>query len=158
VTPAPRLAVYGAPPILAALEAVGAGRTDGDQSRTARLAVICERHDAIVADACPALTAAEWGVILDVRNGAHLLEEAGAMSGPATVAAEIEDLLDDPTWASRHRDLTVEDVRALAQRLATTPFANRVAVVEIAQRWWARHEALPGEVAAGVRAVGGRVA
>lgn len=158
MTAAPRLAVYGAPPILAALDAVSAG-TDGEQSRTARLATVCERYLTIVREHCPLLTLPQWGAVLDVRNGARLLEEAGSGIGPDTIAAELDDLRrEDPLWQARHPELTPQALDDLVSMLLTADPAARTAVVEVADRWWA----LPSRSVVGLEqslaAAGARIA
>lgn len=109
-----------------ALKIVGADQ-GGEYLIDERLASMIDRYLIIVTDATPALKKAEWCALCDVGNGA-LFTAPGAGQ---TLYFELADAADEMSekWGI--------DAAELAERVEAMPLAERYAIAEIVQRFWA---------------------
>lgn len=143
---AERLTIYVGPPVDEALRGIGpgeAGRGGDPESRSGRINAVCERYLATVERDMPELAKGEWCLFCDILNSSfrdrHLIDG---------LALEVADSEPDGTgekWAV--------DVRALALKVDAMTFGQKVAIVEVVDRFWRITGTDYGEmlVAAGAR-------
>jgi hypothetical protein len=115
-------------------------------NKSGRLGRVCGRYLEIVTHCTPALTRAEWCAVCDALAGTWRQDGAWRF-----VDREIED-------AARLRDLAtryVIDAESLVARAKAWSPAERVAVVEIVERFW-ENDTMPHHEA--IRAAGARIA
>jgi hypothetical protein len=87
------------------------------------------RYEGIRADACPTLTEAEWSAIVDVLNGTWLMAEHTDADPARHLWAEMAD---SPEMAEKWGI----DIEELVITLRNQPYAARIAIVEVATRFW----------------------
>lgn len=115
-----KLSVYAGEPL--ALVLVG-----HDENRSGRINTVCDRYLAVVAAHCPKMSEDEWMAACDALNGACLRDDASIRF----VWAEIADCAGlGEKWSI--------DQFALAQRLRAMPLAEKVALIEVVERFWSR--------------------
>ena len=122
-----RLSVYAGEPIALVL-------TGHDENRSARLNNVADRYLQIVGHDSPTWTEAQWSAVCDALNGCWLSDEASIRFAWAEVAD-----------ADRLNGLGAKwgiDATALAAEIRDMTHGQRVAVVEIVERFW-RHCELP---------------
>ncbi len=138
-----KISLYIGEPVEAVLAATG---RDGEENRSGRLNMACERYMAMVADEIGRLdlTRAEWCAILEANSGVDLI--GGAGQGTMIWA----NLADSPALAEKW---TV-DVAALVARLRALPRSTLLALREACDRFWARPEMDTDEA---LRLIGARV-
>lgn len=138
--PGQRLSVYAGEPISRVL--------DGhDENRSGRLNTVVDRYLQIVAHDSPEWSLAQWSAVCDALNGSWLTDEASIRFA----WAEIAD-------ADRIHALGAKwdvDAAGLAQQVRGMTHGQRVALVEIVERFWARCDL---ETAAGLRLAGAKIA
>lgn len=83
----------------------------------------------IVRDECPAFSVSEWSAICDALHGTRLVAEHTDADPARHLWAE---LADSPELASKWGI----DQAALVERLRGLTYAQRCAVVEVANRFW----------------------
>jgi hypothetical protein len=123
-----RITIYTAPPLEAALNALGAGYRE---SRSGRIATIAERYMAMVADELDRLdlTRAEWLAILDANNGVAIY--VGDSLPASMIWANVADTRGlGAKWGV--------DQDALVKRLRALPRSTLIAIVEACDRFWSR--------------------
>lgn len=124
---AQKFSIYAGPPIAAALAATKDNEADGN--RSGRLNTVAERYLGIVQDELRRieLTAAEWCCIMDVLNGTWLLGDHMV----ASIGAEIADAPEmDEKWEV--------NTATLARKVSGLTWAAKAAIIEAAERFWAR--------------------
>ncbi len=138
-----KISLYIGEPVEAVLAATG---RDGEENRSGRLNMACERYMAMVDDEIGRLdlTRAEWCAILEANNGVDLI--GGAGQGTMIWA----NLADSPDLAEKW---TV-DLAALVVRLRTLPRSTLLALREACDRFWSRPEMDTDEV---LRLIGARL-
>lgn len=122
-----RISIYMPTTIREYLMAYGA-----ENSLSGSIATLMGRYKAITAEAVPELTEPEWSAIVDALNGCGAWLSAGGHDPASFVWAEVADSAPDglgEKWGV--------DCPALAERLKALPLAGRVAVWDVAARFWA---------------------
>lgn len=134
-----RIAIYVSPPLAQLLDShlpEAAAEDDGaPRSRSALLAAVADRYQALVREAMPALPLEQWLLIFDALNGVWMQEPASlAVNGlPLEVADAVRLNRLHDKWGVGDREAA-----ALVDRLYSAPFAERLAIVDAAERFWAR--------------------
>jgi len=116
--------VYVGPPLKAALDAAP------DHSLSGRVNTIAERYMEMVRRSTPALSAEEWSALVDLLNST-VRDPRMAQMLHIEVSEGMRDGLADK-WGI--------DGARLAGRVEALPFADRMAILEIVDRYWARQE------------------
>jgi hypothetical protein len=130
----------------AVLAAFGADSTSGV------LATIVERYDRITREAIPELTLPEWSAICDALNGCNI-SLSGRTPDPAPMAwAEILD--SEPEIGKKWN----VDCQALAEKLRALPFVGKIAVWDIAARFWSSPRNKKASTAEVLREIGVKLA
>jgi hypothetical protein len=101
----------------------------GAESLSGRINSMLIRYDAIRVEECPALTEAEWCALCDVLNGTYVAAEHTDTDPARFLWAELADA---PEMAEKWHI----DHPALVARLRTFSLAERIAVLEVAARFW----------------------
>jgi len=117
-----RLSIYASAPVQRVLALVA-------DNRSGRLATVCERYLALVDRYCPRLTIGEWYVVIEAMR----MEQNDAWRLVPSVVRDAE----------KREGLCSEweiDVEDLAPRLELLEDAGRLAIQEIAERFWARRK------------------
>lgn len=122
-----RFSIYAQEPLRSLLAATDRGSAGGCGSRSGRIGTIAERYAEIVARAMPTLTEAEWLSIVDTNNGT-ILDLVGVQG--------LHWNLDD--YAAEQASKWGVDVHALVKRIAAMPYASKVAIAEVVDRFWAK--------------------
>lgn len=124
-----KASIYLGEPLQKALAVLG-DETPQTANRSGRLNNIAERYLAIMIDAMPEFTKAEWSAIMDVNNGLQITGDwLSAVHAWANVADSPEV---DEKWGVDHEDL--------ARRMRTLPLASRVAIAEAIERFWGHYQ------------------
>lgn len=122
-------------------------RRGAASSTSALLNTMGDRYRQICQHCAPRLSPEAWGLLFDVLNGIWLAPAELAVLGiPHEVSDAIELNELDRKWG-------VDGARLL-ERLRQADYAELVAIADAAERFWARHEELPGEPAEFVAALG----
>ena len=103
-----------------------------------RVCAILDRYEVLLRGQQPSFARYEWMLILAACNGWATWAEAGEslMIGLAVeVADHVRMNRGHEQW-----DLTEEQGLDVARRLAEMPAIQRIAVVELVERFWRRHE------------------
>lgn len=114
-----RKSVYMGEPLLALME--------GFDSLSPRINTVAERYPILARHATPALAEGEWLLLCDILNST--VRDANCAR---ILWAEIEDSAADGAgekWGV--------DTQALAARVLAMAEAERVAILEVVDRWWA---------------------
>lgn len=126
---AERLTIYVGAPVEEILRGIGpgeAGRGGDPESRSGRVNAVCERYLATVERDMPALGKGEWCLLCDILNGSfrdrHLIDG---------LRLEVADSMPDGTGKKWN-----VDVLALARKVDTMTFGQKVAIVEVVDRFW----------------------
>jgi len=102
-----------------------------DKPKTSEaIRVFAERYLAMVANHTPELATREWCLIFDAYNGCMTSGDPNALA--AMLPISIQDSL--PDGLSEKWDA---DGQALVAKLAALNFAERIAVIDMADRFWA---------------------
>jgi len=131
MSPSERVSIYLPDRLRAVLDV-----PEGKQGLSARIAAVIDRYQYVTQRAAPALSRAEWCLVLDACNGWAAWAEAGEtlMTG---LAAEVEDHV-RTTAAHQKWGLTAEQCADLVRRLRDTDGAGTMAVIERVERFWRR--------------------
>jgi hypothetical protein len=113
-----------------ALDALGKDDMIGLSGRITEVAM---RYRALLDDAMPTLTQAQWCAICDVLNGTWLIcEDIEGRGDPVrSVWVSVADSAEDGTGEKWN-----VDVPALAATLRDMPYASQAAVCEVVRRFW----------------------
>ncbi len=113
-----------------ALEALGRDDMIGLSGRITEVAL---RYRALLDDAMPTLTEAQWSAICDVLNGTWLICDDIERTGDPvhSIWASIADSDEDGTGEKWNIDPL-----ALAATLRDMPYASQAAVAEVVRRFW----------------------
>lgn len=113
-----------------ALEALGRDDMIGLSGRITEVAM---RYRALLDDATPTLTEAQWCAICDVLNGTWLIcDDIDGRGDPVQGAwASVADAEEDGMGEKWN-----VDVSALAAALRDLPYAGQAAVCEVVRRFW----------------------
>lgn len=113
-----------------ALEALGKDDMIGLSGRITEVAM---RYRALLDDATPTLTEAQWSAICDVLNGTWLIcEDIDGRGDPVQSAwVDVADC-DEDGMAEKWN----VDMLALAATLRDMPYAGQAAVCEVVRRFW----------------------
>lgn len=118
-----KLSIYAGEPMALAL-------TGHDDNRSGRINTVCDRYLQIVAHDSPTWTLAQWSAVCDALNGCWLSDEANIRFAWAEVAD-----------ADRLNGLGAKwglDAIALAEQIRAMTHGQRVALIEIVERFWQR--------------------
>lgn len=118
-----KLSIYAGEPMALILAGFG-------ENRSGRLNTVCDRYLQIVAHDGPTWTLAQWSAVCDALNGIWLSDEASVRYAWAEVADA--DRLNGlgPKWGV--------DAVALVEQIRTMTHGQRVALIEIVERFWQR--------------------
>lgn len=101
-------------------------------SLSGRINSIVSRYGAITAEECPELSEAEWSLLCDILNGFWSISDSRPEIDPAKFLwAEVSD--SEPDGAGEKWGV---DIPAFAKRLREMRFAESVAILEVAGRFW----------------------
>lgn len=129
-----RISVYVGQPVRDLLEAHRAGE-EGGREISSLINTVADRYNRVVAAHLPSLTREEWAVVMDALNGAHLQADAYAQP-PRWAIYSVMDLIADG-GAERHG----ADAEALKAKLSALDEAGIIALIDAAERFWAREDA-----------------
>jgi len=105
---------------------------EGLRSRSSMISMMADRYHALVERHMPRLELAQWLLIFDALNGCWMLDNAsGAANGLPLEIADADRL-------SGAGEKWGVDGQALASQLAQLGFAERIAIVDTAERFWAQ--------------------
>lgn len=94
---------------------------------------LIQRYRSITADACPEFTEQEWSAICDVLNGCGVwLSDVGRTEPAQHIWAELLD--SGPDGIAEKWGVNLAD---LAKRIRALPLAGKVAVWDVAAKFWA---------------------
>lgn len=125
------LSIYVDEPIRTLLASVSA---EDSGARSWRISNAVERYLAIVEHDMPTLTIGEWCAIIDTLNGTFL--ESSQIRCMWMEIADHEPGFLEQKWKI--------DRKVLIERLKTMPVGSRMAVAEVAHRFWSSEEARCG--------------
>lgn len=103
-----------------------------ENSISGSIAAIIKRYDEITREAMPALAENEWCAICDVLNGCGVLLSSGGYDQARSIWAEIAD--SEPDGLGEKWGISC---RELAEKLRGLPLAGKIAVWDVAARFWA---------------------
>lgn len=137
MSPSERIKLYIGPPLRALLDARGGAENDQHVLAGAGVSGIvntaADRYQEILRRSVPVLTEAEWMACADALNGVWLSGEIAYLSAVWTEIADADRLNGlGAKWGV--------DAQALAVRVGGLPYAAVVALVDIVERLWLRHE------------------
>lgn len=128
----------------------GFGFEVGDDDALASVAV---RYRALLDEACPALTRAQWCYLADALNGSVRTAEHAELDPARWLGDSVRDAA--PDGLPEKWDV---DADALATRLDALPYAARVAVIEVVERFWRMASGEVADTGETLRAAGARMA
>ena len=133
-----------------ALDALSPGP---DDTLAGRITEVALRHRALLTEATPSLTEAQWCACADALNGYWLLcESAEPTADPVRhVWAEIAD-------TDGLGDKWNIDAQALSELLVDMPYAAQAAVCDVVRRFWQHPDLNKLDAADLLRACGARIA
>jgi len=104
----------------------------GENSVSGAIARLVERYDKITRDETPELSGPEWSAVCDILNGCGSLLSSGGHDHAPMAWASIMDAQQDGTGEKWGIDCVV-----LAQKVRCLSLAGRLAVWDVAARFWA---------------------
>lgn len=133
-----------------ALEALG---MDPDQGLSGRITETALRLRALLDDAMPTLTEAQWCAVVDALNGYYLIaEHVDAAADPVRTAyANIEDF-------EGLGDKWNVDAAALARQVQAMSYPQQAALCDVVRRFWKHPKLNELDAADLLRACGARIA
>lgn len=140
---AKKISIYlGAP-----LERLLAERQSDVQQPTTVVNAVADRYLQVVRRSLPALTSNEWMLVFDALNGLITWDSADRL---AAIYANISDVIRvdglDRKWSV--------DGPALVQKLRALSYGETIALVDVAERFWARFGNQPVEIAGALQQLG----
>ena len=100
-----------------------------DENRSGRVNIICDRYLQIVADESPDWSIEKWSAVCDGLNGYWMADQISVRSAWAEIA-DFEGL--GKKWGI--------DQEALAAEIRAMSTAQKVALIEIVERFWKNSE------------------
>ena len=104
----------------------------GEGSLSGALATITERYDKITREAIPGMSEAEWSCVCDCLNGCGVWLSAGGPDPAAMIWAEVSD--SEPDGMEEKWGV---DCKELSAKLQALSLVGRIAVWDVAARFWA---------------------
>lgn len=127
-----RYSIYASP----ALDRVLAERLkpdsedEGFRSRSSMLSAIADRYAEIVRRSTPDLSTPEWCAIFDILNGCWMIDQ------PAMQATGLAHQIADAAEMDGLGEKWQIDALDLARRVAALTFAEQIAIIDTAERFW----------------------
>lgn len=140
-----RYSIYAGPP----LDRLIQERTGDFRPPTAVVNTVADRYLELVERHRPALTVAEWALVFDALNGTITWDSA---EGLAATGSRIAHAIDRDGLAEKWG----VDGPALLATLRGLSYAETVALVDVAERFWARFGNTAVEIEAALAALGVR--
>jgi len=115
----------------AEIDALLAARSrDGEQDRSAIISRVAGRYAELVERERPELSEGEWNFFRDILNGTSMLDSWSVNY----LGAEAEDAI-RLTGADEKWEI---DGKSLIKRIQRWSYAQKLAVVDAVERWWAQ--------------------
>ena len=112
-------------------DAIAALDLGPDDSLSGRMHAVLMQHRALLEDATPALTLAQWCAACDALNGAWLVAESAA-PGTDPVRHAWIDIADAPQLGRKWHI----DQDALVQLVRALPYVSQAALCAVVRRFW----------------------